>query len=247
MPPTSPFPADGPFGLAHRGGAGEAAENSPLAFQRVIDLGFRCIETDVRATSDGHAVVFHDATLDRTTTGHGPIAEQPLAALSRARLADGAAPITLLEALHRWPDVTFNVDVKADVAVEPFLRAVTEAHAWDRVCAASFSTARLQRIRTAAGDRLATSMGPVEVARLIVGAPEGSRACCAQVPVRAGRVPVVTARFVRRAHDRGLQVHVWTVNDPVQMHRVLDLGVDGIITDRPTILRDVLAKRAPRA
>jgi glycerophosphoryl diester phosphodiesterase len=144
-----------------------------------VDLGYRWIETDVRATSDGHAVVFHDATLDRTTDAHGPLSAVPLALVQSARMSDGQSPITLAEALRRWPDVRFNVDVKSDDAVAAFLRAVADADAWDRVCAAAFSTARLTQLRALAGARLATSMGPSEVTRLLLGAPDRSPACAA--------------------------------------------------------------------
>ncbi len=242
--PTHPFLRGAhPLAMAHRGGAAESTENSPATFQRAVDLGYRWIETDVRATIDGHAVVFHDATLDRTTDAAGPVSAMPLAQVRSARLADGQAPITLVEALHRWPDVRFNVDVKSTDAIGPFLRAVSAAGAWDRVCAAAFSTSRLTRIREQAGPQLATSMGPSEVTRLVLGVPGTSPACAAQVPHRARGVPVVTRRFIERAHRRGVAVHVWTVDDPVEMAALLDLGVDGLITDRPTALREVLLRR----
>ena len=246
-PRRSPFAdAATPFGLAHRAGAGEGVENSPTAFQHAVDLGYRYIETDVRATSDGHAMVFHDSTLDRTTDARGAIAATPLWSVQRATLANGDHPMTLVEALRRWPDVRLNVDVKCDDAVEPFLRAMEQADAWERVCAAAFSTRRLARLRAAAGPRLATSLGPAEVARLVAGLPVRSPGCAAQVPVRVGRLRIVTRSFVRRAHERGLQVHVWTVNDPVVMNQLLDLGVDALISDRLTELRDVLAARGLR-
>lgn len=233
----------GPIALAHRGGAKEAVENSPAAFDRAVALGFRHIETDVRATLDAHAVVVHDATLDRTADLGGPVAALPLAHIQRATLADGTTPITLLEALRRWPSVRFNVDVKDDHAIAPFLSAVDAADAWDRVCAAAFSTARLRRLRGLAGPRLATSMGPAEVARLVLGAPDRCPATAVQVPRQQGRIPIVTRRFVQRAHARGLQVHVWTVDDARVMEHLLDLGVDGIVTDRPSVLRAVLERR----
>ena len=232
-----------PLGLAHRGGAAEATENSPTAFQNAADHGLRAIETDVRATIDGHAVVFHDATMDRTTDRSGAVSAFPVAHLRGAHLANGDHPVSLVEALERWPGLTFNVDVKADDAVEPFLRAVGQVDAWDRVCAASFSTRRLARMRALAGPRLATSLGSAEVARLVTGTLHRTSACAAQVPRRAGRFPLVTPALLRRAHDLGLQVHVWTVNDPVEMAGLLDLGVDGLITDRPCLLAQVLADR----
>ena len=218
-------------------------ENSPSAFQNAVELGYRFVETDVRATVDGHAMVFHDRTLDRTTDSHGAIAALPLSHVQAATLASGDHPMTLVEALRRWPDVRLNVDVKADDTVAPFLRAVDEADAWHRVCAAAFSSARLNRIRAQAGPQLATSLGPSEVARLAAGLPVRSPGCAAQVPARVGRAPLVTRRFVHRAHARGLQVHVWTVNDRAEMERLLDLGVDALISDRLTMLRDVLAGR----
>jgi glycerophosphoryl diester phosphodiesterase len=167
----------------------------------------------------------------------------PLSMVQAARTADGDAPMTLTEALRRWPAVRFNVDVKADDTVAPFLRAVADTGSWDRVCAAAFSTARLRRLRDQAGPRLATSMGPSEVGRLVLGVPDRSPACAAQVPHRARGVPIVTRRLVERAHRRGVQVHVWTIDDPVEMHALLDLGVDGLVTDHPTVLRDVLIGR----
>jgi glycerophosphoryl diester phosphodiesterase len=233
----------GPIALAHRGGAKEAVENSPAAFERAVSLGFRFIETDVRATRDGHAVVLHDATLDRTTDLAGAVSSLPLAHVQRTVLADGTTPVTLLEALHRWPTVRFNVDVKDDHGIVPFLSAVDAADAWHRVCAAAFSTARLRRLRALGGPRLITSMGPTEVARLVVGMPVRSPAVAAQVPREQGRIPVVTRRFVQRAHARGLHVHVWTIDDPGGMEQLLDLGVDGLVTDRPSVLRAVLERR----
>mgnify|MGYP002859566477 CR=1 FL=1 len=242
--PTHPFlTGPRPLAMAHRGGAGEATENSPATFQRAVDLGYRWIETDVRATIDGHAIVFHDATLERTTDSTGAISTLPLSHVRNVTLHDGAHPITLVEALDRWPDVRFNIDVKDDGSVTPFLHAIAEADAWDRVCAAAFSTSRLNRMRVAAGSRLATSMGPAEVTRLVLGLPDRTPACAAQVPRAAGPLPVITRGFVRRAHRRGVQVHVWTIDAAPAMHALLDLGVDGIVTDRPSVLRDVLRDR----
>lgn len=233
-----------PIALAHRGGAGEGVENSPATFQRVVDLGYRWIETDLRATIDGHAVLIHDARLDRTSDARGDISALPLSYVRSATLGDGEHPITLVEALRRWPAVRFNVDVKDDGTLPAFLRAIDQSDGWGRVCAAAFSSARLRRLRALAGARLATSMGPTEVARLVAGVPgRAAGAMAAQIPPAAGPVPLVTRRFVERARRRGLHVHVWTVDDPREMHRLLNLGVHGIVTDRPTVLREVLIER----
>lgn len=245
--PARVNPFDGlpvPFGMTHRGGGREACENSPAAFDRTVALGFTVVETDVRATIDGHVVVFHDATLDRTTDAAGPISAQPLRRVQRASLANGEHPVTLAEALRRWPTLRFNIDVKSPDAIGPFLRTVAEADAWHRVCAASFSTSRLQRLRALGGPRLATSLGSGEVTRLVLGAPTPAGPVAAQVPARQGRVPVVTPGFVARAHARGLQVHVWTINEATEMGQLLGLGVDALVTDRPSLLAEVLARRS---
>jgi glycerophosphoryl diester phosphodiesterase len=243
-PVANPF-GDGsqPVALAHRGGAREAVENSRTAFHHALDLGLRWIETDVRASRDGHAIVFHDATLDRTTDGTGPLDQHTLAQLRDVHLADGQPPLTLAEALATWPAARFNVDVKCAAAVGPFLRAVAEADAWDRVCAASFSSRRLRLLRRLAPGRLATSVGTAAAASLVLGRVPNRGACAVQLPPRPRGLPLVTARLVTRAHDAGLAVHVWTVDDPAQMRGLLDLGVDGIVTDRPSVLATVLAER----
>jgi glycerophosphoryl diester phosphodiesterase len=145
--------------------------------------------------------------------------------------------------------VRFNVDVKADAAVEATLDAVRRTGAQDRVLLASFSDARVARMRRAMGPRVATSLGLRGSAALWAAALGGRPArvppgvVAAQVPPRYGRLPVVTGRFVRYAHARGLQVHVWTVDEPDRMRYFLDLGVDGIMTDHIEVLRDVYAER----
>lgn len=238
----------GPLALAHRGGAADGLENTVAAFRRAVDLGYRYIETDVHATSDGRLVAFHDTTLDRVTDGSGRIADLPWSTVRHARVA-GTEPVPLFEdLLEAFPDVRWNVDVKAEPALHPLLDLLRRTRAWDRVCVGSFSEARVARAQALAGPRLATSYGTRGVLGLRLrsyGMPAALRrsAVCAQVPVTHGRVRVVDHRFVRAAHARGLQVHVWTVNDESQMRRLLDLGVDGIVSDHIETLRDVLKDR----
>lgn len=240
----------GTIAMAHRGGGAEAPENSRAAFRRAVDLGYRWIETDVRATSDGVLVICHDATLDRTTDLRGPVASMPWAQVSGARVGGVDPVMALADVVAEFPATCFNLDLKSDDAVEPFLALVAEVpEVLDRVCVGSFSDARLARLRDALGPRLATSAGPREVVRLVArrrGAPARfvpQAPVAAQVPERMGIARVVDAGFVRRCHAHGVQVHVWTVDDEPAMHRLLDLGVDGLITDRPSLLRDVLERR----
>ncbi|MFE0135582.1 glycerophosphodiester phosphodiesterase [Streptomyces sp. NPDC059037] len=238
----------GPLAFAHRGGAADGLENTAAAFRRAVGLGYRYIETDVHATSDGRLVAFHDATLDRVTDGAGRIAGLPWEDVRHARVA-GREPVPLFEELlESFPDVRWNVDVKAGPALLPLLDLLRRTDAWDRVCVGSFSEARVARAQRLAGPRLATSYGTRGVAALRLrsyGVPAMVRASavCAQVPETHGGIRVVDRRFVRAAHARGLQVHVWTVNDADRMTALLDLGVDGIISDHIETLREVLKDR----
>jgi glycerophosphoryl diester phosphodiesterase len=251
-----------PIAFAHRGGAplsragaggpgGAAApdENTMAAFARAVALGYRYVETDVRATADGVAVVFHDPNLERLTGRPGRVADLSWADLATVRVAGSAAVPRLEEVLEEWPDVRFNIDVKHDSGAVPTVEAVRAAAAGDRVLLASFSDERLARLRTLAGPGVATSLGTRAAAALRVAALTGRRgrmpasAAAAQVPVRYGRVRVVDRRFVTHAHRVGLQVHVWTIDDPAEMNALLDLGVDGIMTDRVDVLRDVYISR----
>ncbi|MER7979756.1 glycerophosphodiester phosphodiesterase [Streptomyces sp. NPDC095817] len=238
----------GPIPFAHRGGSADGLENTLTQFRRAVDAGYRYIETDVHATADGRLVAFHDVTLDRVTDGAGRISELPWEDVRHARVA-GSEPVPLFEELlETFPEVRWNVDVKAEPALLPLLDLIGRTDAWGRVCVGSFSEARVVRAQHLAGPRLATSFGTRGVLNLRLrswGVPAAVRrsAIAAQVPEAQSGVPVVDRRFVRAAHARGLQVHVWTVNEPQRMHRLLDLGVDGIMTDHIDTLRKVLEDR----
>ncbi len=238
----------GPIPFAHRGGAADGLENTLRQFRRAVEAGYRYIETDVHATRDGKLVAFHDATLDRVTDGAGRIADLTWERVRRARVA-GEEPVPLFEELlEAFPDVRWNIDVKAEPALLPLLDLIGRTDSWDRICVGSFSEARVVRAQRLAGPRLATSYGTRGVLNLRLrswGVPAALRrsAVAAQVPETQSGIQVVDQRFVRAAHARGLQVHVWTVNDPERMHRLLDLGVDGIMTDHIDTLRKVMEDR----
>lgn len=244
----------GPLAFAHRGGAAEGAENSAEAFERAVRLGYTYLETDAHATADGVLLAFHDHTLDRVTDRRGRISELPYRAVRQARIG-GVHEIPLLEdLLGSWPEIRFNIDVKEAAAIAPLAEAVRRTGAHDRICLTSFSDERLALARAALGDRVCSALGPRGVAALRAAATTSgygrllarlSRAGvpCAQVPVGFRGLRVTTRRLVRTAHAIGMQVHVWTINDRDRMERLLDLGVDGIMTDDITGLRDVLDRR----
>jgi glycerophosphoryl diester phosphodiesterase len=217
------------------------------AFERAVALGYRYIELDVRVTADGQVVVFHDALLDRVTGHTGPLGRRTLGELAGVRV-DGTEPIpTLAEVLGTWPELRVNIDPKEDAAVEPLANLLRADGLLDRVCVMAFSDGRLRRIRRLLGPRLCTALGPTAMTRLRLsasGLPVGlGGGLVAQVPPVLGHTRLLDDRVMDVARAAGLPVHVWVVDYPGEMHRLLDLGVHGIMTDRPSVLRSVLSER----
>ncbi len=216
-----------------------------LAFASAVALGYRYLETDVRVTVDGVLIAFHDDILDLVTDRTGRVAELPWDEVRRARVQ--GEPIALLEdVLGAWPEARVNIDAKADAAVPAVVDALDRTGAHGRVCIGSFIDRRVDQLHALTGGRVCTWMGRRKIARLrlaSVGFPASSFPPCAQVPVRQGRVPVVDRRFVDAAHRNGVAVQVWSVDQRAEMERLLDLGVDGILSNRPTLLKRVLVER----
>jgi glycerophosphoryl diester phosphodiesterase len=240
--------------MAHRGGSLHpdlrGLENTLFAFRHAAALGYRYLETDVHVTRDGRLVAFHDAVLDRMTGTPGAVASVSAEDLAQLRIAGEHAVPSMAELLEDLPHCRFNIDLKAPGSVEALADLVRRTGAQDRVCVGSFSWRQLQRFRRLTGGRVATSATPVEVARFLATPSPRVRRFLGrrpfsvlQVPRRRGRLELVTPSLVRRAHAAGLQVHVWTVDEPAEMAELLALGVDGLITDRTDVLKDVLVAR----
>lgn len=237
---------DGPIAVAHRGGAAEQPENTMTAFAAAVGLGFRYVETDVHATADGVLLAFHDHTLDRVTDRSGEIATLPYAEVRQARV--GKEVIARFEeVLGSWPDLRVHVDAKHLAAAAPLMAAIDRTGAHDRVCIGSFSDRTAWALRRLGRGRICTWMGRGEILALrlaSLGVPvPRSAAGCTQVPVRQGRLRLVDGRFVATARRRHVGVHVWTINDRETMEWLLDLGVDAILSDRPTLLKQVFTER----
>lgn len=235
-----------PVAFAHRGGATHYPENSWRAFEHAVSLGYAYLETDAHATRDGVLVAFHDKTLDRVTDRSGAIADLTYREVAAARI-DGTDPVPRLEdLLTAWPDVRFNIDVKDAPAARPLADLIRRTGAWDRVCVTSFSAGRLRATRLLLDRPVCMAISPVGAAALRSGLPgrllapafASRSARCAQIPIRLATAPVIA-----RAHAAGLKVHVWTVNERPAMESLLDLGVDGIMTDNTVLLKDVLIAR----
>lgn len=239
----------GPLAVAHRGGAGLAPENTIAAFTRSYALGIRYLETDVRLSADGVCMAFHDAELTRLTGRVRRIADLDHRELLRFRVGGREPLVRLDELLWAFPEAFFMIDLKESAAIGPLSATIRRCRAQERVCIAGNADHWLADIRSTLGPGLATAMGWESLIRLVTAARLGMRprgimpAPFAHLPRKLGGVPLISERVVDLAHDLGTRVMVWTVDSPTRMNRLLDLGVDGIISDRPDVLREVLIAR----
>ena len=244
----------GPLAIAHRGGMGLAPENTLAAFGRATSLGLTHLETDVQTTRDGHVVCFHDATLRRVTGHPGRVADLDLADVRRLRVAGTAQVPTLVEAMATFPQARFAIDLKDQASIGAMAALLRGRPGWaERVCVAGAWSTWLRRLQDEAPG-VTTALGWRSLTTLIACSrgrvrPLGVRStgtaggAFAHVPMRLGRMPIHSERVIARAHELGIRVVVWTVDDPGTMRSLLDAGVDGIITDRPDVLREVLISR----
>ena len=230
------------------------------AFSAAVDMGFRHLETDLHMTSDGVLVCVHDGTVDRTTNASGPIEGFTLAELQDLdagfrhgtgegfpfRGAGMKIP-TLEEALTTWPDLSFVVDLKIDGLVHPLADLINQLEAHERLIVGAFSDERIEEFRKETQGRVHTSTGPVASRMWVlasrVGRKVAGEASALQVPTHLRGVKVVDPKLINVAHNAGLQVHVWTVNSRDEMENLLDIGVDGLVTDRPDVLKELLIER----
>ena len=260
---TTPRPSvldqGAPLAIAHRGSRVLWPENTMTAFKGAYDLGFRWLETDVHVTADDVVVCLHDDTLDRTTDVHGDVGLWRYADLATVdagyrhdpaggfpHRGKGSRIPTLEEVVSTFADTKLIIDLKRDGTEAPLARLIGDMDLWDRVIVGAFDDARLKRFRRLTGGRVATSTGPRATFLRWAAARAGlrpPRAHALQVPERYGWLRVVSPRTVEHNARSGSQVHVWTVNEADDMHRLLDWGVHGIITDRPDVLRSVLEAR----
>lgn len=252
-PVSAYLDSPGPVAFAHRGGAlvpqNVGIENTLAAFSHAVSLGYRYLETDVRCSADRVLYAWHDETLARLTGDPRSIADLVSTEIDTLELDGREPPARLATLLEAFPEARFNIDVKTGDAVEPVAELLEAHHAVDRVCLAAFSHRGSQRIR-ARLPTVATACSSREVAAMRFASWSTARSLrtlrgrlCLQAPYRRGRFVFVTPGFVARAHALELPVHVWTVDDATTMQRLVDMGVDGIFTDRTDILRDVLADR----
>jgi glycerophosphoryl diester phosphodiesterase len=246
------FRGTGRIAMAHRGFTSfRLPMNSMGAFHEAAKLGFRYIETDVRTTRDGVAVILHDRRLGPESGVSGAVDRLDWRDVRTARLGAGETVPTLEELLSALPDMRINIDIKAASAVHPTVDVIERLNAQNRVLLTSFSDRRRRRALRLLSKRVASSAGTGAFLALLTARTPGGRAYapmlrdsdCVQLPSRLAGLPITTPGLVRAVHASGRQVHAWTVDDPDAMHALFDINVDGIITDRADVLRDVLIAR----
>jgi glycerophosphoryl diester phosphodiesterase len=245
------FDGHTPRVLAHRGFADEHAENTIGAFRAALDVGADILETDVHLSKDGQVIVAHDADLSRVAGLPGLVSDYTASELAGIDVGFGEGFPTLVEALEAFPGAKFNIDLKAPEVIDPFVDVVSQMNAHDRLLVASFDEAsRSRAVSKLPGVVSSATSGHIIEGRLrswlgLSGAtwtmPPEIRAL--QVPPAHWGMALVTPSLVRMAHQKGLEVHVWTINDARDMERLLEMGVDGIVTDRADIAVEIVAKR----
>ncbi|UCD81634.1 MAG: glycerophosphodiester phosphodiesterase [Desulfobacterales bacterium] len=248
--------------IAHRGGRGLGPENTLFLFRRSVKLGADVLEIDLRSTEDGELVILHDSTVDRTTNGHGPVRDLTLAELKNLDAAyhwtpdnGGSFPLrgneirvpTLAEVFGAFPQIRLNIELKEsrpEVATS-LCNLIEEYQKSDRVMVASFKAATLKQFRSVCPD-VATSAAASEalpfywLQRIHLESVYSPPAQALQIPQYYGEKEVITPRLIETAHSRNMRIHVWTINDVNRMQRLIDLGVDGIMTDYPDRLLELL-------
>jgi glycerophosphoryl diester phosphodiesterase len=257
---------DWPANFAHRGASARAPENTLEAFRLAVEAGAGGLELDVHMTRDGEIVVIHDATVDRTTEGFGVVAEMtfddlrsldagyrfsPDGGCTHPYRRRGVRIPTLAEVYEQFPDASVNIDIKEPQpgVEEAVLRVIQEAGAEGRSLVVSANPAVVWRFRRVRGGRISTGASRLETgAFYLLSKLRLERLCrpaydALQVPVEYEGITLATPRFVEAAHSRGVRVDVWTINEPGEMRRLLDLGADVLMTDHPETLTDVVEGR----
>ena len=252
--------------IAHQGGEWLRPSNTLVAFDHAVELGVDVLEMDIHQTQDGVIVLMHDATVDRTTNGSGVIKEMTFAEIRELDAGyywtddeeqtypyrgQGIQVPTLEEMFQRYPEMRLNIEIKQETPsmVRPFCQLISDYNMEEKILVATFHQATVEEFREAC-PHVITSMVEPEIQRFFglnaayLGALFQAPGTAFQVPRTSslpviGEVDVITERFVRVAHSHNIQVHAWTINETAEMERLIELGVDGIITDRPDLLLEV--------
>ena len=233
--------------FAHRGGTDFAPENTFEAFEAAVDIGYKFLETDVHPNADGQLMAFHDQTLDRVTDFSGNIQNLTSIELYDIKVKDKYRIPFLEELLENFPDCFFSVDMKCDESVDPLINLVKDMKAIDRVCFASFNQKRLNFVRDYFGNKCITSMGPNEIlltkVSSFINLKQKINSNIASLPTSRYKIKFLNERNIHYLRSLKIKVIAWTINNEKEIRDLIDMGVNGIMTDKISLLKSILIEK----
>lgn len=232
-----------PFiGLSHRGNSKDFIENSFEAFNSVIQMGYEYIETDLRMTLDGEVIAFHDPDLKRLFNLDLLVKDLTFNEIANLFKEKNCRLLTLEDALKEFPHVNFNIDLKVKEAIQHSVKVVADLNSFDRVCFASFHSSHTKKVLHLNQNAI-VSMSMKDVALFKFFKIYNKRIKVIQIPIKWKGIKLLTRNLMQEAYKNNLLVHVWTVNDEVTINNLIDIGVNGIITDQPELLMKTMKER----
>jgi glycerophosphoryl diester phosphodiesterase len=230
------------IGLSHRGNSKRFIENSFEAFNSVIQMGYKYIETDLRMTLDGEVIAFHDPDLKRLFNLDLQVKDLTFNQIDNLFKEKNCSLLTLEDTLKKFPKIHFNIDLKVEEVIQDSIKVVTDLNAFDRVCFASFRSSRTEKVLRH-NQNIIVSMGMKDVALFKFFNFHNEKIKIVQIPLKWKGIKILTRNLIQKAQKSNLLVHVWTINDRKLINNLIDLGVNGIVTDEPELLMEIMKKR----
>jgi len=230
------------IGLSHRGNSKKFIENSFEAFNSVIQMGYKYIETDLRMTKDNEVIAFHDPDLKRLFNLDLQVKDLTFNKIANLFKEKNCSLLTLEDALKKFPEIHFNIDLKVKEVIQDSIKVVENLNAFNRVCFASFHSSHTKKILQHNQNAI-VSMGMKDVALFKFFKFHNKKIRIIQIPLKWKGIKVLTRNLIQKADKSNLFVHVWTINDRKTINYLIDLGVNGIVTDEPELLMEIMKER----
>jgi glycerophosphoryl diester phosphodiesterase len=228
--------------LSHRGNSKKFIENSFEAFNSVVQMGYKYIETDLRMTLDKEVIAFHDPDLKRLFNLDLQVKDLTFNEIANLFKEKNCSLLTLEDVLKEFPKIYFNIDLKVEEVIQDSIKVVADFNAFDRVCFASFHSNRTGKVLRYNQNAI-VSMGMKDIALFKFFKFNNKNKKIIQIPLKWKGIKILTRNLIQKAHKNNLLVHVWTINDRKTINNLIDLGVNGIITDEPELLMETMKER----
>ena len=230
------------IGLSHRGNSKKFIENSFEAFNSVVQMGYKYIETDLRMTLDKEVIAFHDPDLKRLFNLDLQVKDLTFNEIANLFKEKNCSLLTLEDVLKEFPKIYFNIDLKVEEVIQDSIKVVADFNAFDRVCFASFHSNRTGKVLRYNQNAI-VSMGMKDIALFKFFKFNNKNKKIIQIPLKWKGIKILTRNLIQKAHKSNLLVHVWTINDRKLINNLIDLGVNGIVTDEPELLMEIMKER----